>query len=182
MLRIGPQNQRHFYEFLCAGALLLSFLQGTNAFAGPGLKALAEANNKLYRDLRDLGPNATTGQKMQMQQQDLGPAYQQLENDHREDYKQWKNAIKRMARATKEQIAALLGHDPVTGKDLDGGPGGTATAKSAPVVPTPPRGRDGAQVGTGDQGGADGAKDAKFGGKRPETNTPKTNADGIIVE
>ena len=158
-------------------AVVLSIIFGTliptqNAQA-TAMKSLADANNQLYRDVRDLGPGAGASQLLKLQRKDFGPALRELDQEHAEMYKGWKKAAK-AAYLTKEQFLKLFGY-ALGSKGPD-----DPNMKKKPEDVQKSSGRIGAQTGTGEQGGSDGAKDVNLGGKRVDPNAPKVNSDGII--
>ncbi|MBI3557243.1 MAG: hypothetical protein HY074_13350 [Deltaproteobacteria bacterium] len=135
------------------------------------MKTLADANNKFYRDYRDLGAGAKPSEVAALQNRVFAPGLKELEQEHTQKFKGWKNAIKANM-ITKEEFLKIFGY--AMGSK---GPGDAAVKKKV-EEPVKAVGRVGAETGTGTQGGADGAKDANYGGKRKEV-APPVNADGI---
>lgn len=142
---------------------------------GGALKELADANNKFYRDLRDLGPNPKPSQVRQIRKRDFGPALASLYREHSSKLPDWSKAFN--ANMTRAELSAILG-PALSGKLADDGMT-KSMAKPAPGAARPV-GRIGAQATTGEQGGAEGARDVKYGGKRQQA-TPQVDADGIIT-
>ncbi|MBI3543371.1 MAG: hypothetical protein HY075_08885 [Deltaproteobacteria bacterium] len=140
---------------------------------------MAEANNEFYRQARDLGANAKMSELMILQDKIMGPAMRSLNQEHLERSKAWKGSIKANA-LTKEEFLEIFGYELGAKGDGKGEDGKDGAKKDGEAGKPTAAGRVGALQNTGEQGGSDGAKDAKFGGKRESANKIKVNADGII--
>lgn len=158
-------------SFVLVTLILSSSLFSAESQAG-ALRQLAEANNAVYRETRDLGNSATPGAIADIQRKHFGPALGALQSEHYEKYLGWKRAIKNAMTESKAEIARILGLD---GKGAAGGPAHNGEA------PKPVLGRVNTDTSTGVQGGEGGAKDTHFNNKR-EQKKVVVDQDGIVID
>jgi hypothetical protein len=161
--------------FIPALAMALGLGLPIQALGGAGLKAVAEANNRQYREVKALGNSATSAKVAEINKRVFGPALKQLRQERAQTFNQWRQVMRASNKESKEEIARILGQDK-DGKQIASGKGEAKppVTGNRPVTSSAP-----AHTGTSE--GAAGAKDVTFGGasKKP---TPKVNEDGIIVE
>ncbi len=171
------RNNKSFVRNVAIMTAVLGILPLCNNANATAMKTLADANNKFYRDVRDLGPNAKPSQIMTLESRDYGPGLKELQSEHAQHYKDYKTSIKKLM-LTKAEFLEIFGYPLGTKGPHDPNDPANANAKKQADLPKAPTGREGAQVGTGEQGGADGAKKVELGGKQIHV-APPVNADGI---
>lgn len=143
------------------------------------LKQLADANNAVYREIRDLGPLRTPGQIAQVEEKHFAPALKALSDEHSQKWNLWKKEAARIFNGTKEEFRAIFGISGKAAGEKGAAPDG---AKPNAEETKAPSGRIGAQTDTGEQAGSDGAKKVGFGGKRSEQGPKIDPNTGLILE
>ena len=157
-----------------------------SAHAGSALKGMAEAQQQEYKEIKALGKNATPDKLNEIHNRVMGTAKKAYVQEKTQQQQGFKNSIKKFFSGTKEQIAALWGLDPKTGKPIQRKPGeappsaGIAKPGATQIQPTitktgVPAPTTGAQEGTGT------AQQIDYGSPKKKDSDIKVQ-DGIIQE
>ncbi len=168
------------FTTLSLAALLCSGL----AHAGPGLKALAEAQQKEYSQVKALGSKATIPAIAKIHDDVYGPARKIYLQEKDTQQKSFIQKFKKAFSGTKEQIAALWGLDPKTGLPPQRKPGEAPPKAASSGAAAPVRSKGNTPGGPSPTTGkveGDAPESMGFKNDEEKKNGPKV-IDGIIQD